>query len=251
MQRNTDYVELSIITVNRAELILPNANLPSFVLESHKNGFLRSINDYDDVFLVLPWTAQKKSIVEFVKIVFEFSGTRRDFRAWLGNSTVGKDIIFCYVTTAKRGSIHQLKTPNPNPNKWFNKLWPVTNNYPTNLAKAFQLLRAKRIGPICLEVNCPMSTDDLGLLCTCLLEPFPMITLIEIAQGYENAIGPATGNEMNLATVRLLFDISAIHENDYPTIFTKIESMHSFIVPVMRIFTESPGQQSERFQWGL
>ena len=251
MQANTKYIELSILTVNRAELILPVSKATPFLCEADNRGFLRQVDDYDDIYIILPWTAQKKGMEEFVKLIFEFTGVLDDFQAWLDDAVARFEAIFYYVAAAKRGSIRQLKTPNPNPNKWFNKQWPVTLDFPTNMLNAFRLLNSERIGPICLEVNCPLSTDDLGLLYASFIENFPMMRLIQVAQGHEHAIDPAAGNEMYLATARLLFDVSAVPENDYHALFTWIESMHSFIVPVMRIFSEPPEMPTKGFQWGL
>jgi len=196
MQSNTKYIELNVVTVNRAELVLPTSKVTSFLCEADNRGFLRLVDDYDNVYIILPWTARKKGMEEFVKLIFEFTGALNDFQAWLDNSGTRFEAIFFYVVAAKRGSVRQLKTPNPNPNKWFNKSWPVTRNFPTNMANAFRLLNTERIGPICLEVNCPLSTDDLGHLCAGILESFPMTRLIQVAQGHEHAIDPAAGNEM-------------------------------------------------------
>lgn len=251
MQASPEYIELNIVTVNRAELILPTSKVTSFLCEADNRGFLRQVDDYDDIYIILPWTAQKRGMEEFVKLIFEFTGALDDFQAWLDDAVANFEAIFYYVAAAKRGSIWQLKKPNPNPNKWFNKQWPATLDFPTNMVNAFRLLNTERIGPICLEVNCPLSTDDLGLLCASFLESFPMTRLIQVAQGHEHAIDPAAGNEMYLATTRLLFDVSAVPENNYHALFTRIETMHSFIVPVMRVFSEPPEVLAEDFQWGL
>ena len=251
MQTNTKYIELNVVTVNRAELILPASKAASFLCEADNRGFMRQVDNYDDIYIILPWTAQRKDLKEFVKLVFEFTGALDDFRAWLDDAVVRFEAVFYYVAAAKRGSIRQLKTPNPNPNKWFNKQWPATLDFPTNMANAFLLLDTERIGPICLEVNCPLSTDDLGLLCAGIRESFPMTRLIQVAQGHEHAIDPVARNEMYLAATRLLFDVSAVPENDYHALFSRIETMHSFIVPVMRVFPEPPEMLAEGFQWGL
>ena len=243
--------EVSVVTVNRAEVILPAPSLSAFLSESLDNGFVRRVDQYEDVFLIIPWTAKKESLVDQVKLIFEFSGEGHDFCAWLKNSAIRLGVEYQHVCVAKRGAIRARQTPDLNPGKWPNKQWPVTKDYPSNLAGAFPFLHSERIGSTCLEVNCPLSTDDLGQMCSDLLESFPLMRLVEISQGVEHAIDPAAGKEMNFATARLLFDISALPENDYLSIFTRIESIHSFIVPVMRIFTEPPEGKLKRIQWGL
>lgn len=56
---------------------------------------------------------------------------------------------------------------------------------------------------------------------------------------------------MNQAAARLLFGISALPETEYHAVFELIESMHSFIVPVMRILTEPAAINDKDFLWGL
>ncbi len=251
MNENFTNSKLKVVPVNRTELILPESSLSTFLLESYNNGFTRRSDSYDDVYLVLPWTAQKENLGDYVKLVFEFSGNQDDFEAWLKKAAIPFGIIFHNITTARRVSIGSVQKPGPNPNKWSNKKWPATRDYPTNLANAFRYLNSKRVGSKCLEVNCPLSTDDLGQMCASILESFPKMRLVEISQGYEHAIYSKAGTEMNLATARLLFDISDFQERDYHAIFANVESIHSFIVPVMRIFSEPSVNKLKNVQWGL
>lgn len=251
-----NYVQLNIVEVSRAELLLPACEVLQIIDGAKRTGFSLDVDGYKDVYMTIPWCAERDDTNDRVKLIFEFSGSCESFENWLDDVSTQFQIGCSHICIAVRPSVLQLKKNNPNPNKWFNKEWPVVKNFPANIASGYSQISDNRIGTVCLEVNCALASDDIGCLCSKILDEFPDIRLNEIAQGHEHAVSPDDDSpgaraEMTQATARLLFDVGAIEKSEYFALFSLIESLHSFIVPVARIFEKPMNVQAKNELWGI
>ena len=236
--KNKDYVQVSNHQVNRLEIVMPNGQVSTFITEIKNQNVSLEVDGYDDVYMHFPWTARREGFTEYSKLILEFIGNKDLIQSWITNNVDSFKVLSFSIAKSKRGKITLTDKKNPNPVKWFNTTWPVTPNYSANLAGAYKFLSNEKMAASNknLEVNLPLSTDDLSFFLTKLTDFFPNLKLIEVSPGYEHAFDIANELEFNFPTVRLVFNASEISPESHKLIFEIIEYFHSYKVPVMRFF---------------